>query len=284
MYTTGLRRCAAESASSRPVQRVPAGRSLHAHVGSRASFARSCASSGDDVGDSQRGERALRERPISRAARPFSRWRSSPSSSTGTRSWSRAAIASPSARSRRPRRCTSPTFTRRCATRTRRKAPTKRASPADSSVARSFAAPRTTCGDGKTAASARPHVLIANSTYTRERIRRYYQRDAQVIEPPIETHRFERAARARGVGRDAGALSPGVGAGSEQARRSRAARVPRTTRAPRGRGRGARARSSRASRRPEHDASARASTRASSRRCSPAAAHSSTRASTTSAW
>jgi lipopolysaccharide/colanic/teichoic acid biosynthesis glycosyltransferase/glycosyltransferase involved in cell wall biosynthesis len=44
------------------------------------------------------------------------------------------------------------------------------------------------------AASARPHVLIANSTYTRQRILRYYQRDAEVIEPPIETHRFERAA------------------------------------------------------------------------------------------
>lgn len=43
-------------------------------------------------------------------------------------------------------------------------------------------------------ASARPHVLIANSTYTRQRILRYYQRDAEVIEPPIETHRFERAA------------------------------------------------------------------------------------------
>ncbi len=43
-------------------------------------------------------------------------------------------------------------------------------------------------------AAARPHVLIANSTYTRGRIRRYYQRDAQVIEPPIETRRFEHAA------------------------------------------------------------------------------------------
>jgi lipopolysaccharide/colanic/teichoic acid biosynthesis glycosyltransferase/glycosyltransferase involved in cell wall biosynthesis len=43
-------------------------------------------------------------------------------------------------------------------------------------------------------AAARPHVLIANSSYTRDRIRRYYQRDAQVIEPPIETDRFERAA------------------------------------------------------------------------------------------
>jgi lipopolysaccharide/colanic/teichoic acid biosynthesis glycosyltransferase/glycosyltransferase involved in cell wall biosynthesis len=46
----------------------------------------------------------------------------------------------------------------------------------------------------ETAAAARPHALIANSTYTRERVRRYYQRDAVVIEPPIETDRFERAA------------------------------------------------------------------------------------------
>jgi lipopolysaccharide/colanic/teichoic acid biosynthesis glycosyltransferase/glycosyltransferase involved in cell wall biosynthesis len=46
----------------------------------------------------------------------------------------------------------------------------------------------------ETAAAARPHVLIANSTYTQERISRYYQRDALVIEPPIETSRFERAA------------------------------------------------------------------------------------------
>ncbi len=43
-------------------------------------------------------------------------------------------------------------------------------------------------------ASARPDVLIANSTYTRERIRDYYQRDALVIAPPIDTSRFERAA------------------------------------------------------------------------------------------
>jgi lipopolysaccharide/colanic/teichoic acid biosynthesis glycosyltransferase/glycosyltransferase involved in cell wall biosynthesis len=46
----------------------------------------------------------------------------------------------------------------------------------------------------ETAAAARPHLLIANSTYTRERIRRYFQRDALVIEPPIDTDRFERAA------------------------------------------------------------------------------------------
>jgi lipopolysaccharide/colanic/teichoic acid biosynthesis glycosyltransferase/glycosyltransferase involved in cell wall biosynthesis len=45
-----------------------------------------------------------------------------------------------------------------------------------------------------TAAASRPDLLIANSSYTRERIRRYYRREALVIEPPIETGRFERAA------------------------------------------------------------------------------------------
>jgi lipopolysaccharide/colanic/teichoic acid biosynthesis glycosyltransferase/glycosyltransferase involved in cell wall biosynthesis len=44
------------------------------------------------------------------------------------------------------------------------------------------------------AAATRPHVLIANSSYTRDRILRYYRRDALVIEPPIETRRFERAS------------------------------------------------------------------------------------------
>jgi glycosyltransferase involved in cell wall biosynthesis len=43
-------------------------------------------------------------------------------------------------------------------------------------------------------AAARPHVMIANSHYTRERIRRYYGREAEVIAPPVETGRFERAA------------------------------------------------------------------------------------------
>src|SRR5262245_8687452 len=43
-------------------------------------------------------------------------------------------------------------------------------------------------------AGARPDLLIANSTYTRDRIRRYYRRDAEVIEPPIDTRRFERLA------------------------------------------------------------------------------------------
>jgi glycosyltransferase involved in cell wall biosynthesis len=47
------------------------------------------------------------------------------------------------------------------------------------------------------AAAARPDLLVANSTYTRDRIRRYYGRDAEVIEPPIDAHRFERADGAR---------------------------------------------------------------------------------------
>jgi lipopolysaccharide/colanic/teichoic acid biosynthesis glycosyltransferase/glycosyltransferase involved in cell wall biosynthesis len=51
----------------------------------------------------------------------------------------------------------------------------------------------------ESAASVRPHVFIANSTYTRERIRRYYNRDALVIPPPIDTGRFERAADALGA-------------------------------------------------------------------------------------
>ncbi len=40
------------------------------------------------------------------------------------------------------------------------------------------------------AASARVHSYIANSQLTRERIKRYYGRDAPVIHPPVETHRF----------------------------------------------------------------------------------------------
>jgi lipopolysaccharide/colanic/teichoic acid biosynthesis glycosyltransferase/glycosyltransferase involved in cell wall biosynthesis len=51
-----------------------------------------------------------------------------------------------------------------------------------------------------TAAGRRPHLLIANSRYTRDRVRKYYERDALVIEPPIETGRFERAARHNGDG------------------------------------------------------------------------------------
>lgn len=43
------------------------------------------------------------------------------------------------------------------------------------------------------AAGARPDLMIANSHYTRERIHRYYDREAEVIAPPIDVDRFERA-------------------------------------------------------------------------------------------
>jgi glycosyltransferase involved in cell wall biosynthesis len=39
-------------------------------------------------------------------------------------------------------------------------------------------------------ASARVDTYIANSELTRERIRRYYAREAEVVHPPVETHRF----------------------------------------------------------------------------------------------
>jgi glycosyltransferase involved in cell wall biosynthesis len=41
-----------------------------------------------------------------------------------------------------------------------------------------------------TAATARADVLVANSAYTRARIRRCYGRDADVLEPPVDTARF----------------------------------------------------------------------------------------------
>jgi glycosyltransferase involved in cell wall biosynthesis len=40
------------------------------------------------------------------------------------------------------------------------------------------------------AASGRVDRYIANSQLTRERIKRYYGRDATIIHPPVETHRF----------------------------------------------------------------------------------------------
>jgi glycosyltransferase involved in cell wall biosynthesis len=43
-----------------------------------------------------------------------------------------------------------------------------------------------------TASTARVDVLVANSAYTRARIRRSYGRDAPVIEPPVDTARFAR--------------------------------------------------------------------------------------------
>ncbi len=43
-----------------------------------------------------------------------------------------------------------------------------------------------------TASTARVDVLVANSAYTRDRIRRCYRRDATVIEPPVDTALFGR--------------------------------------------------------------------------------------------
>jgi glycosyltransferase involved in cell wall biosynthesis len=42
------------------------------------------------------------------------------------------------------------------------------------------------------ASTARVQVLVANSGYTQERIRRIYGRDAEVIEPPVDAARFAR--------------------------------------------------------------------------------------------
>jgi len=41
-----------------------------------------------------------------------------------------------------------------------------------------------------TSASRRVHAYIANSRLTRERIKRYYGREAPIIHPPVETERF----------------------------------------------------------------------------------------------
>src|SRR5205085_1647298 len=43
-----------------------------------------------------------------------------------------------------------------------------------------------------TAATARVDTLVANSRFTRDRIRRCYGREATIIEPPVEIDRFER--------------------------------------------------------------------------------------------
>jgi len=43
-----------------------------------------------------------------------------------------------------------------------------------------------------TTSTARVDALVANSRYTRDRIRRCYGRDAAIIEPPVEIERFER--------------------------------------------------------------------------------------------
>ena len=78
------------------------------------------------------------------------------------------------------------------------------------------------------AASARPDLLIANSVYTRERVRRYYRRDAEVIEPPIDTLRFS------GGGTTAKGTSIGMVAATSTARSELpdSPRLPRPADAP----------------------------------------------------
>jgi glycosyltransferase involved in cell wall biosynthesis len=45
------------------------------------------------------------------------------------------------------------------------------------------------------ASAARPDHIIANSNHTKNRIARYWKRDAEVIPPPVDTARFVTAAR-----------------------------------------------------------------------------------------
>jgi glycosyltransferase involved in cell wall biosynthesis len=49
------------------------------------------------------------------------------------------------------------------------------------------------------AASQRVDVYVANSQLTRERIRRFYERDAVIVHPPVETHRFAPAVPGEGL-------------------------------------------------------------------------------------
>ena len=177
------------------VQRVPAGGPLHAHVGSGAPLPGPRAAPGDRLPPST----AWRTRPFVsgrfRALLPAfpargrvlqARWVLARRLEQPLRGHRRARAAHGAPRRLRP--LDAPLRARGAGTRTRRACP-------GGTLGRALFR-----GDGALPspmggrASARPHVLIANSTYTRERIRRYYQRDAEVIEPPIETHRFERAA------------------------------------------------------------------------------------------
>lgn len=42
-------------------------------------------------------------------------------------------------------------------------------------------------------AAQRPHVMVANSSYTKAAIKKYYSRDAVVIHPPVDVERFKTA-------------------------------------------------------------------------------------------
>ncbi len=58
------------------------------------------------------------------------------------------------------------------------------------------------------ATSDRPHALLANSQHVAARIRRHWGRDAEVVHPPIDMHRFPLATGAREGYLLAGAFAP----------------------------------------------------------------------------
>ncbi len=106
---------------------------------------------------------------------------------------SAAAAPSPTACASRRAPCTSATATRRSATRgTRKRAPSARRPPLLRPLLRRQLR-RIRRWD--LAASRRVDSYVAISELSRERIKRYYGRDALVIHPPVETHRFAPASR-----------------------------------------------------------------------------------------
>jgi glycosyltransferase involved in cell wall biosynthesis len=49
-------------------------------------------------------------------------------------------------------------------------------------------------------ASKRPDVMVANSTHIQQQIQQYYDRDAEVVFPPVNTERFQKAVGAERAG------------------------------------------------------------------------------------
>lgn len=58
------------------------------------------------------------------------------------------------------------------------------------------------------ATSGRPHVMLANSAHVAARIRRHYGRDAEVVHPPVDVHRFRPAPATGERYLLAGAMAP----------------------------------------------------------------------------
>lgn len=73
-------------------------------------------------------------------------------------------------------------------------------------AAMAMAAPRLRAWDRRTA--SRPDAFVANSAYVRERIRRYYGREAAVVHPPVDVDRFRPAPERDDVYVVLGALVP----------------------------------------------------------------------------